>query len=193
VKEKQLNNYHRYLDLPINIIKPEKFNLSLNEVTHLKNLEYDYSYIDEFLSSIGLRVKKCEGFFTGHNQKVPTHTDGTTHVKINKTWGPDTGVTRWYTSKKIIDRSNNNKNLEIIEKYPDEIKFSEEEDCDLVYEASTNELSLVNVSGPHGTYNPSLTQGRWTLAIDIGNDHRPSIYWDEALEYFKNYIIDRRL
>jgi hypothetical protein len=76
--------------------------------------------------------------------------------------------------------------------------FPAKEDCELVHEASTNKVSLVNVGQFHSTYNPHPTEGRWTLCFvpishklkyDLGRSH---LTFKESLEAFGPYIKESR-
>jgi len=122
------------------------------------------------------------------------------HVKINITWGPEEGVMRWWEANKtqvftdIEDVKANYKGVDVdaadaFSHRQHTNVLAEEKDCTLVFESSTNKPSLVNVGVLHSTFNPT-DKGRWTLCFvpAIPNGHG-YIYWDEALEYFKDYII----
>jgi len=62
------------------------------------------------------------------------------------------------------------------------------DECTLVYEANTNRPSLVNVGQLHDTYSPPHA-GRWTLCFIPGRPNGHDIYWDEAMEIYKDYVV----
>ena len=65
-----------------------------------------------------------------------------------------------------------------------------EEECELVYEANTDQPSLVNVGTFHSSYNPT-EEGRWTLCFILGynkDDWDNLVPWDKALDLFKEFI-----
>ena len=65
------------------------------------------------------------------------------------------------------------------------------EDCELVYEANTNKVSLVNVGQLHSTYNPDPSEGRWTLCFVPARKERTNkrhLTFAEAVEVFEPYI-----
>ena len=65
------------------------------------------------------------------------------------------------------------------------------EDCELVHEANTNKISLVNVGRLHSTYNPDSTQGRWTLCFvpaSLNLEGRRYLTFEEAVKAFEDYI-----
>jgi hypothetical protein len=198
------NRFHRYLNLPFEIAKPNICNEYPDDMKHLDINDYVDTNIDNWLDKLNLHVGHTEVFYTPPNGgKLPIHSDESTlddHVKINITWGPEEGVMRWWKANKtqvftdIEDVKANYKGLDVDK--ADEFSHRQhtnvlalEEDCTLIYEANTNRPSLVNVGVLHSTYNPTA-QGRWTLcfvpAVKGGHGY---IYWDEAQEYFKDYII----
>ena len=197
------NRFHRYLNLPFEIAKHSMFDQFPDQMKHVDINDYCDKNIDKWLSSLGLEVRHTEVFYTPpNNGALPIHCDDKTftdHVKINITWGPPEGVMRWWTSNiteaytDIEDVKANYKgvNADDADQFSERQHtnvLAEEKDCKLVYEKNTNRPSLVNVGVLHSTFNPT-DQGRWTLCFvpGIPNGHG-CIYWDEAQEYFKNYI-----
>jgi hypothetical protein len=87
-----MNNFHRYLNLPFEIQKPEIFNTTPDHVIHTQlETHYDKN-MELFLKKHGLEILLIECFYTPPNGgKVPIHTDfwwyETDYVKINQTWG----------------------------------------------------------------------------------------------------------
>jgi hypothetical protein len=198
------NRYHRYLNLPFEVAKPEMFNNFPDDMKHVDINDYSDVNINKWLESLNLHVGHTEVFYTPPNGgKLPIHSDETTlddHVKINITWGPEEGVMRWWEANKtqvftdIEDVKANYKGVDVdaadaFSHRQHTNVLAEEKDCTLVFESSTNKPSLVNVGVLHSTFNPT-DKGRWTLCFvpAIPNGHG-YIYWDEALEYFKDYII----
>lgn len=198
-----INRYHRYLNLPFEINRLEMFNEFPNDIKHFDINDYTDQKVVKWLHSLGLCITHTEVFYTPPNGgKLPIHSDEATlddHVKINITWGPEEGTMRWWEAKKtqvftdIEDIKANYKGIDIdaadaFSHRQHTNVLAEEKDCNLVYETNTNRPSLVNVGVLHSTYNPTQL-GRWTLCFvpGIPNGYK-YIYWDEALEYFKNYI-----
>lgn len=186
------NNYHRYLNLPFEVEMPELFKTFSTKRQHVDNEKFNYQSVEmiNFLSKFGLKPLKTEAFYTAPQTKLPIHVDGAIGVKINKTWGPEGGVTRWYKPGKVFPLTGMQLGEEQTRIYGEEVYIADEETSELLYEASTNRISLINVAEYHGTYNPSLTEGRWTLCFQFQTDTNPCITWDEALEIFKDYIED---
>jgi len=179
-------NYHRYLNLPFTIDKPESFK-ELKE-----NDYYDYwdnkivpKVINEWLDSVGLYNIHTEAFFTAPNNSIDIHCDTPeldNHVKINFTWGAPTSTTRWW--RLLEGRSYkpwNSKDGGVL--------VARENDCELVYEKVIDRPSLINVGMLHSTYNPSK-QGRWTLClVPCPKGSKDLLLWDDALVFLKDYII----
>lgn len=197
------NRYHRYLDLPFEITKHPLCDTEPTDMKHLDINPYRDPQIDSWFESLGLCCNHSEVFWTPAGASLPIHADDVTlddHVKINITYGPEEGKIRWWKSKKsqvVTDIETAKKMLHDLDNdVADE--FSEREhtnvlanrdDCTLVYEANTNRPSLVNVGQLHDTYSPPH-KGRWTLCFVPGVPNGPGyIYWDEAVEIFKDYII----
>ena len=182
------NIYHRYLNLPFEIKKPQCFEENPPDIKHIVDLDYDAQEMNLFLSTLGLRVAKCEAFYTPPGKKIPVHTDGDNFVKINKTWGPELAVTRWFELRQDAALIGDPNKIFLGRAYGDSVKRADEEQCDLVYQACTNVASLVNVGIFHGTYNPSSEQGRWTLCFDLAEIGGGNITWLQSLRYFKDFI-----
>ena len=58
-----------------------------------------------------------------------------------------------------------------------------------MYETVIDRPSLLNISQLHSTFNPSPTEHRWTLCFTLLKDDK-ALSFDEALEIFKDYIIN---
>lgn len=194
------NIYHRYLNLPFEITKPPICNIPLKELKH-QDIPY---HVDEnmsnFLQKLNLRVANTEVFFTPGGGKLPIHIDDwkmDNHVKINISYGPPEGTTRWWKSLKFNNEkeykdggydisSHYNIHYENFTDRHHRSIWLKEEDCELIYEASTNKPSLVNVGTFHSSYNPTNI-GRWTLCFVIGTQD-DYLYWDDAVKVFQDYI-----
>jgi hypothetical protein len=189
-----MNLYHYYIDLPFEIEKHESFDTVLHRMKHVHELEYDTSKMDEFLDSLDLYLDRCEAFYTNPSNKIPVHIDGTCMVKINKTWGPEGGTTRWFKPSEYIPYDSFGNHADAERVYGKEIMIGIEKEEEMVYEANTNRTSLLNVGEFHGTYNPSETEGRWTICFQMKRkDNKEFITWEEAVtKYFKDYIVGER-
>jgi hypothetical protein len=184
------NKYHRYLNLPFEIIPPEEFKKHGNIIRHHYINRIPFPQVDEWFHSLNLKCHLKECFYTPPHLKIPIHTDHasyTNHAKINLTWGPEEGVIQWWHSDNVKERviSGGNKNTS---EYHHNL-WAEEKDCTLLYEANTNRPSLVNVGVLHGTNNPT-NSGRWTICFVPTTLNEDFIHWDDALNIFKNYIED---
>ena len=200
----QENKYHRYLNLPFEIRKPQICNVKPKDLKH-----YDIPYhkddnITEFVKQWGLQIVNCELFYTPGGKKLPIHIDDwveDNHVKINISWGPPEGTTRWWNAPNFTNNDEYNSNYNSL-KDLDNIKYEnfsdrhhrsiilKEEECELIYEANTDKPSLVNVGTFHSSHNPT-DEGRWTLCFILGydkDDWDNLVPWDKAIEMFKEFI-----
>lgn len=204
------NIYHRYLKLPFEIQKPLFFEKTFDTPQQKDFLEgepHSNEAVVSWLKKLGCGVSRVECFYTPPLASIPIHTDNldTDHVKINMTWGPEGGVTRWWEAKNIIPMSDTSKALDFLtgknlglnkdnfsktrdySLYP--FRVAKEEDCEMVFEANTNIPSLLNVGLPHSTYNPSKTEGRWTICF-VPTYKDKIIKMSLALRIFKKFIIN---
>jgi len=202
------NIYHRYLNLPFEISKPLYFGKTFDTPQQKNFLEDEHSneVVISWLKELGCGIGCVECFYTPPLASIPIHTDDmdSDHVKINMTWGPEGGVTRWWKTKKITPMSDTTKaenhltdsssslkdNFSKTRDYSvNPFRIAKEEDSEIVFEANTNIPSLLNVGLPHSTYNPSKTQGRWTICF-VPTFKNKMIKMSIALRVFKKYIIN---
>lgn len=198
------NRYHRFLNLPFELTKPKLIE-EVGTPDHPKHEnfnEYEDPNIMPFLHSLGLKCNHVEMFYTPPSGgELPIHTDLPAlddRTKINLTWGPDNSTIRWWKARDENDIINTSamksadEQAEIDAAYEE---FSEadhqnliayEKDCDMVWEANTNRVSLCNVGQLHSTYNPG-DFGRWTLCFHISKGDT-FLGWDEALVDFADYV-----
>jgi hypothetical protein len=185
------NIFHRYLNLPFEVIPPNIFGEFGDIVRHHYLDKSDYLEIERWFSSLGLYCNRVECFYTPPYGKVPIHTDFetyTNHAKINITWGPEEGVIQWWHSD-IIEERVINGGIENTNEYHHNL-WAKEEDCKLLHEANTNRASLVNVGILHGTNNPT-DRGRWTLCfVPFQIESNTCVPWDMSIQIFKDYIED---
>jgi len=207
-KSTSKNIYHRYLNLPFEVTKHPHCDTNPDTMQHYDINPWRCKNIESWLNSLELYTCHSEVFFTpAGGGELPVHADDTTldnRAKINLTYGPEGGRTRWWESSKTQQISGVDEAKEMfgVEGSIDE-RFSErehhnlvakKEDCTLVHEASTNHISLVNVGQLHSTYNPDPTEGRWTLCFVPASDKiqamhgRRHLTFEEALEVFAPYI-----
>lgn len=197
------NTYHRYLNLPFELTKPAiAYSGELEHPKHEVLDDYEDENIMPFLHSLGLKCNHIEVFYTPpHGGELPIHTDLPAlddRTKINLTWAPDDSTIRWWKARDENDIINTGKMnasgaQEIIDAQYDEFSEAEhqnliayEKDCDMVWEANTNRVSLCNVGQLHSTYNPG-DFGRWTLCFHISKG--PTFLpWADALVEFEEYI-----
>lgn len=198
------NIYHRYLNLPFEITKPDILKTRPEQWRHEDINPWICEHLESWLNSLGLYSCHTEVFYTPPDHgEIPIHCDDVSldnRAKINITYGPNTGTIRWWKSndaKKIIGKDAAQEMLGS-EAVSDD--FSErthhnlvahKEDCELVYEANTNKVSLVNVGQLHSTYNPDPSEGRWTLCFVPARKERTNkrhLTFAEAVEVFEPYI-----
>jgi len=197
------NYYHRYLKLPFEITKPPIFDTDPGNITHVdltprhsgqtevEQSPWDDTEVREWIESLGLRLIHTEAFFTPPGQKIPIHTDDLDrdHIKINLTWGPEEGVTRWWNSDNQMQVQDTkhafallNGDTSLTEQMsrdmedPDNdfsknrdysqtpFRIAREEESTLILERNTNTPSILNVGELHSTYNPT-NEGRWTICF----------------------------
>ena len=195
------NNYHRYLKLPFEYLKPKCFNKSYNHpnMIYVLSESIDNSII-KWIESFDLKVSNViEGFYTPANGgKLPMHNDTPTisnATKINFTWGPDNSVTRWWKVKDeshLIPIHPDNSQIEAAGIVPDIVIHSafhaKEENCELVHEQVINKPSLMNIGQLHSTYNPDMTEDRWTLCFTLLHPNGDHVEFEEALKIFGSFI-----
>jgi len=195
-----MNTFHRYLDLPFEIEKPdicnttptENFHMDLMGV-HAETGKANYKDLNMWMfhDMLGLEINHVEVFYTAAGSTLPIHADTTVinnRVKINITWGPKEGKIRWWKAKNTMvkaDVQNDGKTHRAHKNVRANI-----EDCEFLFEANTNWPSLVNVGQLHDTYSPE-NSGRWTLCFvpQVKGSGDKCLFWDDAIKYYKNYII----
>lgn len=198
------NIYHRYIDVPFEVPKPERFETpGTNHYCHYFDKSVATDEMKTWLQSYGLTVSnQVEGFYTAPKRSIDLHTD--THTKpgeadgcvMNFTWGPANSVTRWWKIRdenKLIKFSHDTHHTGLdkvgveadIEN--DFCWFARREDADIVYEKHIIKPSLLNIGQLHDTYNPSETDIRWTLSFTMLKNGRPLLF-AEALDLFADLI-----
>jgi len=198
------NKYHRYLNLPFEIRKPQICNVKPKDLKHYDIPNHKDNNISEFVKQFGLQIVNTELFYTPGGKKLPIHIDDwvkDNHVKINISWGPKEGTTRWWNAPNFTEEEEYDSNYNSL-KDLDHVKYEnfsdrhhrsiilKEEECELVYEANTDKPSLVNVGTFHSSHNPT-DEGRWTLCFILGydkDDWDNLVPWDKAIEMFKEFI-----
>ena len=194
------NRFHKYINLPFEITKPDECNTFWDYANHI-SVDRDHPSsmpVIEWLNNYNVDSIDVEIFYTPPDGGViPPHTDSPSfndQTKINVTWGPDDGETRWWASDAWYefsyngeetsedDKGKTHKSLKVIR--------ADEENCNLIHSANTNKPSLINVGQLHSTYNPGNV-GRHTLCfnlIHLGGTRTDPLVWDEALEAFKDIL-----
>lgn len=200
------NRYHRYLDLPFELKKPPICETTPEGLFHQDLSEWFDPQLNKFLLPFNILPNNVEVFYTPGGKSLPIHVDDwmrDDHTKINISWGPEEGITRWweapnFNSDEEYDSSYNSvKDLDAskYENFSDRHHKSiilKEEDCNIVYEANTNRPSLVNVGTFHSSYNPTDV-GRWTLCFVLGSlslEWGERLIWEDAIKLFKDHIIE---
>lgn len=185
------NNYHRYLNLPFELTKPSIVNSPSRDYPFHEELnDYEDPNIMPFLHNLGLKCNHVEVFYTPPNGGVlPIHTDLPqldNRTKINLTWGPDDSTIRWWKIRDENDIITINGTHGDFSTEEHQNLMANEKDCDMVWEANTNRVSLCNVGQFHSTYNPG-DFSRWTLCFHISKQDT-FLPWDESLDYFADYL-----
>ena len=193
--------YHRYINLPVSHKKPMCFDTQPTEPTVIfVNKKYiDYSVV-KCIESFGAIVSNVtEGIYTPPNhKKLHIHNDTNTitnATKINFTWGPNNSVTRWWRVKNLEflkPVKPDNSHLYETGIKPDIVVTdaftAREEDCVMVHEQVINRPSLMNIGQLHSTYNPDMTEDRWTLCFTLLHPNGRHVEFEEALEIFESFI-----
>ena len=201
------NIYHRYLKLPFEIPRPEITYTIPDKLRHDFLPKRPFGEMQKFLRDLNLYASLNEVFYTPPGGgTMPIHLDKPlidNRVKINMTWGPEEGRTRWWKLKEGIsmDDVKTPTDVDVYKAHDfsdhkhDNLLFTEE-NCDLVFEASTNKPSLVNVGQLHSTYNPGDT-GRWTVCYHIAwrsrkvfNGHDDALFFQDAVKVLGPYLDD---
>ena len=201
------NIFHRYMKLPFEIAKHPLCDTTPDTVAHVDINPYRDPKIEAFNASLGLITKHTEVFYTPPGGELPIHADDLTidnRAKINITWGPPEGTVRWWKSENaqaITDLESAKEMLgDELQPYEDFSKrqhtnlLAKKEDCELLWEANTNKVSLLNVGQLHSTYNPTNV-GRWTLCFVPASEalrgglNGGYLTFEEAVEVYADYII----
>jgi hypothetical protein len=200
--------YHKYLNLPFDHPKPKRFDHPADGYAVLIDRDAIYPPFEEWINSLGLKISNVlEAFYTKPNGgRVPLHSD-TSYIpgihdicKLNFTWGPSDSTTQWYKikdesklKKYEFGKEGANKKFYDAGIIPDidieYVLFADLEDGELVYEAVIDRPSLLNISQLHTTWNPSLTEDRWTLCYTL-LENGELLTVQRASEIFKNYITE---
>jgi hypothetical protein len=193
--------YHRYIKLPVSHKKPICFDAQPTEPTVIfVNKEHIDSSVVKCIESFGVIVSNVtEGIYTPPNhKKLHIHNDTNTitnATKINFTWGPSNSVTRWWRVKNLEflkPVKPDNGHLYATGIKPDIVVTdaftAREEDCDLVHEQVINRPSLMNIGQLHSTYNPDMTEDRWTLCFTLLHPNGDHVEFEEALKIFGSFI-----
>jgi hypothetical protein len=198
---KKMNIYHRYITVPFEYEKPKKFLESSD--SFINNFSHDdiQSDVLVWLSKYDLRISNVvEAFYTSASNRVsvPIHNDLTIKpgvrdaAKLNFTWGPSESKTRWWRVRdesKLIEiiheDSGYNQGLRDAGIIPDidchKCYSANEEDLELVHEATIDKPSLLNVGQLHSTHNPNPTEDRWTLSLTLLTNDGKHLTFSDAL------------
>lgn len=192
-----MNVYHRYLNLPFELTKPETFDTFKPEkITHCHLSNYqDRDRMQEYLDSKGLKLLHIESFCSPPQQSLQIHLDEMEEkdvIKIIQTWGPDRedSVTRWWESDNTYIRNHPAYSDESIkEMEPCYSVVADTEHCNMMFEANTNRPSVINAGKLHDTYNPG-PEHRWTICFVIGKKDYSFLSFAETIEILKDDIPD---
>jgi len=202
-----MNIYHRYIELPFTMPKPDEFNQPGKDFISYVGQDAATPELKEWLATHNLKLSNViEGFYTSpKGGEVPIHNDMPVKpyerdaTKLNFTWGPSESVTRWW---KIKDPNNYieinhdantiNAGFEAAGIEPDidcyKCYSARDYQCDMVYERVIDKPSILNVGQLHSTYNPDPDNDRWTLSFTLLKLDGSHLKFDEAIEKFNNII-----
>lgn len=196
-----MNIFHRYLKLPFEYAKPNFFTERYDDP---QSFYYSKEKIDntiiKWIESFDLKILDLvDGLYTPpKGGKLAIHSDTKTicnATKINFTWGPDNSVTRWWRVKQseyLKPVKPDNRHISAAGIVPDivvtDAYTAREEDCDMVHEQVINQPSLMNIGQLHSTYNPNMTEDRWTLCFTLLRLDGAHLQFEEAVQIFKDYI-----
>lgn len=200
-----MNNVHRHLSFPVNLIDAhsvyllnliQKHNKEFDPIKHghyrFPLEEIPAEFIDWFNATFAdIYIKDWEVFYTPAGNVLPIHSDGfqpfVDFVKLNFVYDGDRSTMHWFKLKEELELTsdtNHNKTS---------YTFIKPEDVDEIYKAEIGTPSLVNVGVPHGIDNKQNTNGRWCICLipnyrDSSNRESPRVLFNEALDIFKGYI-----
>lgn len=181
------NIYHGLLNIPItfNPIFPKEppryitpYNISLNE-----------KELVSWLASLNLKIKKVLLFYMD-----PERVDvGTPHVdsnepydnqvKINFVYSTHPSIMRWYQPKEGVDLRIYKEQTMLANPY----LGANADDLEVVHTAQIGTPSLVNVGQWHDISH--VTAPRYCFSCILAHsDQYKTLYWDEAVVIFKNYL-----
>lgn len=205
-----MNIYHRYIKLPFIYEKPKIFLAVSNSFINNFQKEDVQQDVLHWLFDYNLHISNViETFYTSANNKitVPIHNDINMKpgvrdaAKLNFTWGPSESKTRWWKVKdesKLIEviheSSGINKGLYDSGIIPDidchRCYRANEEDSELVHQATIDKPSILNIGQLHSTHNPNLKEDRWTLSFTLLNNDNDHLTFSEALKIFDNLLYE---
>jgi hypothetical protein len=192
-----MNQYHYYLNFPVEIQKPSMFQIEHDLPKH-EMLSMDLpeaipmiKFINQFDN---IECENLEYFYTPANGgKILIHSDNELDqmTKFNITWGPEEGVVQWWNCSTYNTlNTESGQTTYGASDTEHSVYIAEEKDSTKVYEANTNKLSMVNVGVFHSTYNPG-SLGRYTLCFILRyKDSHKRLQWQDAVEIFKEYLND---
>ena len=200
-----MNNYHRYLNLPVAL------GCTVKELCERNNIHFDVSKFGtqqpfghariyreklppDFLAwfnSIGVQLRVVEFFVIAPHSVLLPHSDALDYtnniVKLNIVDGSERATMDWYTV--------NNPALvtEMTTVVGTKYSMTLPTNLQPVFSIPITKPSLLNVGAFHGVTNYT-DQERWCLSLSLSyinkdNDDTTRILWDDALEIFKPYIV----
>jgi len=182
------NSYHYFLNLPVEFIpQPLDMTDGYHKIYPVNRVN---SELREFLNSLGCDVGHGEQFLLEPNGRADTHiihcdsADDLPLVKLNYVYCDSAHTMNWYEllPGKAVTVARSTADTEYLTcSYEDVIK---------VYSAEVGQPSLVNVKKLHDVA-PVLSQRTcYSLAL-VDSQTQKRLCWSEAVDLFKNYIIDK--
>lgn len=199
-----MNNYHRYLNLPVEL------GCTVKELCERNGVHIDVSKFTEerpfgharlfreqlpqaflaWFNQLNLQLRVIEIFVLPPHYNLPAHSDSTVYdkpiVKINIVNGSDQATMDWYTV-------NNPKMVkEMITAVGTHYNATVPTNLTHAFSAPITQPSLLNVGPFHGVTNET-DQERWCLSLSISHinkddDDTTRLLWDDALDIFNPYI-----
>jgi hypothetical protein len=141
------------------------------------------SRLTEFLGRLNISIFHAEIFYTPPLRVLPLHIDSIGGVcKLNFVFGGEGSLMQWWQSKHDHDTGARYTNAIGTEYSRMEVK-----DCDLVWQQSIGQPSLINAGVPHQVINCTNTP-RWCMSFCLADKReRKRLSWQQASKIFEQY------
>lgn len=187
-----MNNYHRYLNIPIQL-EAKIPDFQGKRAVDLTVSDMNQNLVNWFYDNFKLKIKRFQCFCVPPLQGVETplgiHAD--TNVvdscKINWSYNAPNSIMRWFDMKPGLERPSEVSSGVLVTN----MVLPKYSDVDLKHTATINSTaSLVNVYAPHDIINYENTP-RYTFTtvfLDPKFDYKKNLLWPRAIELFSDYF-----